>query len=310
MKPILLRAARAGEEARRARGKGERVERGDGGRDGDGERELPEKLAGNSGHERGRDKDRAKHERDGDQRAADFGHRFARRVARTEPVFDVVLDGFHHHDGVIDHDADREHEAEERDVVDRESESRHRRESADERDRNRDERDDRRAPGLEKDEHDENDQRDGFEERLLHFVDRLAHGGCRVVNDCVVEPGGEALLELSHLLAHGVGGGERVRAGTLENANRGGRFSAELAVDRVIARRQLDPRDIAHASDLSVCAGLDDDVAKLLFIREPALRADRVLKCRRAFRHRRRADDSRGDLHILLLDALAPHPAP
>ena len=217
------------------------------------------------------------------------------------PAFDVVLDGFHDHDGVIDHDADRKDDAEKRDVVDRESESRHRRESADERNRNGDERDDRRAPGLEKNKHDENDKRDGLEERLLHFVDRLAHGRCRVVDNCVVEPDGEALLELSHFLAHGVRGGKRVRARELENADRGGRFSAELAVDRVIARRKFNPCDIAHASDLSVGAGLNDDFAKFLFVGEPALRADGVLKCGGAFRHRRRADDSRRDLHILLL---------
>ena len=109
------------ERAERGR-KRERVERGDRGRDGDGERELPEELPGDAGHERGRDEDRAEHERDGDDRAADFIHRLARRVARTEPVGDVVLDVFHHHDGVIDHDADREHEAEEREVVQRKAE--------------------------------------------------------------------------------------------------------------------------------------------------------------------------------------------
>ena len=157
-------------------------------------------MPGDAAHERGRDKDRAKHERDRDQRAADFGHGFARGIARAQAVFDVMLDRFDDHDGVIDHDADREHDAEERDVVDRESESRHRRESADERNRNRDERNDRRAPGLEKDEHDENDERDRFEERLLHFVDRLADRHGRVVDDCVVESGGEALLQLGHLL--------------------------------------------------------------------------------------------------------------
>ena len=51
--------------------------------------------------------------RDRDQRAAHLGHCFARGFARTEPVLDVVLDRFHDHDGVIDHDADRKHETEE-----------------------------------------------------------------------------------------------------------------------------------------------------------------------------------------------------
>ena len=60
LKPILLRAA-GPEEERGERGrKGERVERGDRSRDRNGERELPEKLAGDSRHECGRDKNRRK----------------------------------------------------------------------------------------------------------------------------------------------------------------------------------------------------------------------------------------------------------
>jgi hypothetical protein len=111
-------------------------------------------------------------------------------------------------------------------------------------------------------------------------------------------------LSSGHLRAHGVGRGERVRAGPLENADRRRGLAAELAVDRVVARREFDARHVAHARDAAVRARLDHDVAERRFIREPALRVDRVLKCGRAFRHRLRADDARGDLHILLLDRL------
>ncbi len=215
-----------------------------------------------------------------------------------------MLDGFNHYDGVVDYDADREDDAEERDVVDRKSEGLHRGEGANQRNRNGDQRDERRAPALEKDEDDENDESDRFEERLLHFMNRLAHRGRRVVLDFVIEPGWKALLEFSHLRAHRVGGRKRVRTGTLEDADRRGRLAAELAVDGVVARRQLHPSDIAHASDLAVRAGLDDDFAKLLLIGESALGADRVLKGGRALRDRLCANDAGGDLHILLLDRL------
>ena len=265
---------------------------------------MPKKLTGDAADKRGRDEDRAKDERNRNQCAADLRHGFSRGISRTQTIFNVMLDGFHHDDGVIDHDADRENEAEERNVVDREPESFHRCECADQRNRNRDERDDRGAPGLEKDQHDENDERDGFEECLLHFVDRLADRNGRVVDNCVVESGGEALLQLSHLLPNRVGRGECVRARELENGNRGRRFSAEPTVDRVIARSEFNPRDIAHASDLSVRASLNDDVAELFFVREPALRANRVLKCGCALRHRRRADNSGCDLHVLFLQRL------
>src|SRR6266487_1403810 len=56
----------------------------------------------------------------------------------------------------------------------------------------------------------EHDQRDRFEERLLHFMDRFADRNRRIVNNCVVESGREALLELGHLLSHCIGSRESV----------------------------------------------------------------------------------------------------
>src|SRR5213080_4896638 len=175
-----------------------------------------------------------------------------------------MLDCFDDYDGVIDYDADRKNDAEKREVIDREPEAFHRCERADQRNRNRDERNDGSAPGLEEDKHYQNDKRDRFEKRLLHFVDRFADRDCRIVNNRVVEAGRKPLLKFSHLLSYRVGGRERIRAWQLVNGNRGRRFSAELTVDRVIARGELNPRDIAHASNLSVRASLNDDFAELL----------------------------------------------
>jgi hypothetical protein len=58
------------------------------------------------------------------------------------------LDILHHHDGVVDHDADREHEAEQSEIVDGEAERRHHRKGADQRHRDRDDRNDRGPPAL------------------------------------------------------------------------------------------------------------------------------------------------------------------
>ena len=44
------------------------------------------------------------------------------RVARSHAFVDMVLNGFDHDDGVVDHQADREHETEERERVDGEAE--------------------------------------------------------------------------------------------------------------------------------------------------------------------------------------------
>ena len=71
--------------------------------------------------------------------------------------------------------------------------SEHHGKGADQRDRHRDERDDRRAPRLQEHHDDDGDEQDGFEKRLDHRLDRLAHEDRRVVHDAVVHALGERL---------------------------------------------------------------------------------------------------------------------
>ena len=56
----------------------------------------------------------AQHQRDRDDRAAHFLHRPIRRVARTQALLDIALDVLHHDDRIVHHDADGEHQPEER----------------------------------------------------------------------------------------------------------------------------------------------------------------------------------------------------
>ena len=46
-------------------------------------------------------------------------------VDRRQPVRDVALDVFHHDDGVVHHDADGQHQAEQRQRVDAEAQHEH-----------------------------------------------------------------------------------------------------------------------------------------------------------------------------------------
>ena len=138
-----MRFVRLEQQRRQRRRQGQRDEGGDHRRDGDGERELTIELAGDSGNERRGYEHRRQHQRDGDQRRADLVHRAVRRLARREAAGDVALDVLDHDDGVVDDDADRQHQAEQGEVVERIPQRRHDRASADQRDRNRQDRDDR-----------------------------------------------------------------------------------------------------------------------------------------------------------------------
>ena len=67
--------------------------------------------------ERARHEHGAEHQADGDDRAGDLLHRLDRRLPRRQAVLDVMLDGLDDDDGVIDDDADGQHQAEQRQVV-------------------------------------------------------------------------------------------------------------------------------------------------------------------------------------------------
>jgi hypothetical protein len=98
-------------------------------RDGDGE--LAEEPPGNppekgAGHEH-----RAENQRHGDHRSGDFFHGAIGGLARTQAAVHPPLDVFHHDDGVIDDDADRQDQPEERDVVEAEADGGHHGKGAD-----------------------------------------------------------------------------------------------------------------------------------------------------------------------------------
>ena len=188
----------------------------------------------------------------------------AASCARLPVLAHVPFDVLDHDDRVVDDDAGREHDAEQRQRVDRKTEQLHEREGADERDRNRDRRNDRAAPVLQEQEHHEHDEADGLGQRLQHLDDRLVHDRDVVERDLRLEPRRKVLpqaLELAldareHL--NGVRGRQQLDADA-------GRFHAgESQVRRVALGAELDAADVAHAHQRAALAGLDDDVLELL----------------------------------------------
>ena len=103
-----------------------------------------------AGHEH-----RRQHQANRDHRPGDLLHRLDGRIAGAQAVLDVVLDRLDDHDGVIDHDADGQHQTEQRQIVQAEAHDRHDGEGADDGHRHGDQRNDRRAPVLQEDQHDE-----------------------------------------------------------------------------------------------------------------------------------------------------------
>jgi hypothetical protein len=301
LQAIAGRAVRAQQPRRQRRAERQRVERRDHRRDGDGQRELAVELSAQAADERRRHEHRAQDQGDGDDRPRHLVHRLARGLDRRQPELDVPLHVLHHHDGVVDDDADGEDEAEERERVEREAERQHDGERADQRHRHGDERNDRRAPRLQEHHHDDHDQQDGLEQRHDDGADRLADEERRVVDDAVLDAVGERLLQAFHDLIDLRRGLERVRPGPLRHADRDRRLVVEQAAQRVQVGAELDAADVAQARDLPFRRRPHHDPGELLLGAEPALRVHRQLE-RGVGRRRRRAEHAGRDLDVLLAD--------
>ena len=155
------------QRAQRRRQRQRDYQRNDGGAR-DGECELPVELPRYAGNEGGRYEHRRQHQRDRDQRRAHFVHAFDRGVVWRESRLNVALDVFDDDDGVVDHNADGQHQAEQRQIVEREAEHRHHEKRADQRHRDSDNRDDGGAPCLQKQDHHQHDQDDGLANSRLY----------------------------------------------------------------------------------------------------------------------------------------------
>ena len=94
------------------------------------------------------------------------------------------------------------------------------------------------------------------------------------------------------------GGGERIRAWPLEDAERHGDPLIEIAVAAVIRGPELHPPDVVNAHHPTIGAGFDDDVAEGLGVGEAALGLDVELEGA-WHRHRRLVDHASGNLHVL-----------
>ena len=190
------------------------------------------KLAHNARNEAHRHKHRRQNQGDGDNRGRDVLHGLGGRVAgRNILRIEVVLHGLNHHNGVVDHNADGQHEAEQRERINRESQRDKHDERADNGHRNGQNGDERGAPALQENEHHDGHQQQRLEQRFEYFLDgNLDHRNG--LKNCLVDyVRREFLLQRVHGGVNAVGRLQGVTTGRLVDEQQGG----GLAVGGVVA---------------------------------------------------------------------------
>ena len=188
----------------------------------------------------------------------------------------MVLHRLDHHDGVVHHEPDSQHQAEERERVDREAQEGEEHEGADQRDRHRQQRDQSRPEPLEEDEHDDDHEGEGLKERLDDLPDAGAHRLRSVERRHVVDVVGEVRLGLLHQLRRGLHGIDGVRSRQLVDGDDGPGASVQAALDVVGLRPELHPRHVSHPHHRAVGPRPDHDVLEILDAHQAALRAHGV----------------------------------
>ena len=129
----------AEEKGRKGRRQRQRVKCRNGDRERNGQRELAVENAGGSGEERHRHEHRDQHERRGDHGAGDLAHGARSGRVRVGVLHvNMSLHVLDDHDGIVDHQARGQRNAEQRERVDGESEQLDERECPDQRDRDGD----------------------------------------------------------------------------------------------------------------------------------------------------------------------------
>ncbi len=295
---ILRRAVRLEQACGQGRRQGQRVDRRDHGRNRDGDGELLVERTGHTGQERHRHEHGTQHQRDRHDRAGHFTHCLVGGGQRSQAFFDVAFDVLHHHDRVIDHDADRQHQPEQGQGVDREAEYVQRREGTHDRHRHGDQRNDRGTPGLQEQDHHQHHQGDRLEQRGDHGLDRIAHEDGGVIHRFVLHARRELLGQLIHGVDDRVADFQRVRAGGLEDTDTDRVLAVQLRAQRVVTGAQLQAGDIGQAHHFTVVTGLEHDIAEFLFAAQATLGVDQGQEV--AARHRLGAELAGRDLHVLL----------
>ena len=137
-----------------------------------GDREFAEQPADDAAHQQQRNEHGDQRDADGHDGEADLARALERRLQGRQAFLDVPIDVLQHHDGVVDHEADRDGQRHQRQIVQAVVEHVHHRRGAEQRQRHGDARNDGR-PGVAQEQEDHHhDQRDGEHQREFHVAHR------------------------------------------------------------------------------------------------------------------------------------------
>ncbi|MND71746.1 hypothetical protein D3C80_632770 [compost metagenome] len=174
------------------------------------------------------------------------------------------LDVFHHHDGVIHQQADRQHHAKHGQRIDRVTEGRQHAKGPQQHHRHRQCRDQRGPEVLQKQVHHRKHQHNRFHQRTHHVFDRQANEWNGVIGIHGFHSRREEGFQLRQRGTHRLRGLQRIGTGCQTHAQPDRRIAVVVAINRVVLRAQLNARHVGQANPRTVRIGFQQDLAELL----------------------------------------------
>ena len=150
-----------------------------------------------------------------DDGTGEFLHGSPRRILGRQTFFDVALHAFDDHNGIVDHQADGQHQPEQRKRIDRETEQREQNKRAHQRNGHGQQWNQRSAPVLQEEVDHQDHQHDGDQKGFDDFLHTFGNGARLIKRYGVIHIIREALLHLGHQLSDAGGRLDRIRAGQL-----------------------------------------------------------------------------------------------
>ena len=235
-------------------------------------RKLAVDVAGGTGKKGQRHEHRDQHHGHADNRARNLAHGFACGLQWRQAFFaHDALDVFHHHDGVIHHDADDQHHAKHGQHVDGKAQGQQGAKGAQQCDGHHEGGNDGVAPVLQEQKHHQEHQHYGFKQGLYHLADGDADEVRAVVGNRPGNVLGKQGFELGNFCAHVFRCLQSVARGGQLHAHAHSRFAVQACRGGVGLAAQFNACDIAQPHGGAVGVGAQHDVAKLLHAAELAL---------------------------------------
>src|SRR5450631_4205286 len=223
---IFAKVLRLQQQGAQSGSQGQGYKGGDDNGNGDGDGKLLVKAADDTRYKTHRYEYRRQDQGYRYDRPANIGQGFGSSLfGRQAFCIYIVLHGFHHHDGVIDHDTDGQHEAEHGKGIDGKAQRYKKYESSYNGDGDRQHRDQGRPPVLQKEEYDDRHKQQGDQQGIHHIGDGNLYDGDRLERNHIIDIGWEIGFHGGHGLVNAFRGGECVAARSLVDQQVGGPFA-------------------------------------------------------------------------------------